>query len=250
MKLQSLIPSRMAVSAACAIAFAAGIGSFHAKGDAWDKKTVLTVNQTIQVRNTVLVPGQYVLKLYNSNADRHVVQIFNADQSHLIDTVMAIPKQRMQPTGDSQFAFWETPAGKVRALRSWYYPGDNVGQEFPYPEHLIELASAAIAAPTPVVAVVTQPEQTVPAAQPESIRPEANTLSRDAEVPATETQPVEIAQNSAPPPSPEPPVASEPEPTPQPAQELPHTASPYPLLGISGGVLLGIYGLLRLKRLA
>jgi hypothetical protein len=249
MKLQSHFPSRMALTAACGIAFAAGIGTFHAKGDAWDKKTILTVNQTIQVRDTVLEPGQYVLKLYNSNSERHVVQIFNADQSHLIDTVMAIPTQRMEPTGDSQFAFWETPAGNVRALRAWYYPGDNIGQEFPYPKHLIEVASAALApVPTPVM---TQPEQTEPTAQPEPTpQPEATTRDQDVKDQATENQPV--AENTAPP-APEltpAPMASEPEPSPQPAQELPKTASPYPLLGISGGILLGIYGLLRLKRLA
>jgi LPXTG-motif cell wall-anchored protein len=250
MKLQSLIPSRMALTVVSGIAFAAGIAAFQAKADAWDKKTILTVSQTIQVRNTVLEPGQYVLKLYNSNSERHIVQIFNADQSHLIDTVMAIPKQRMEPTGDTQFMFWETPAGTVRPMRAWFYPGDTVGQEFPYPKHLIALASAALA---PVPTFMTQPAQAVPAPQPETTpQAEAITRDRDVEDKPVETQPVQIAENS-PPPAPEQapaPVASEPQPTPQPAQELPKTGSPYPLLGISGGVLLGIYGLLRLKRLA
>jgi LPXTG-motif cell wall-anchored protein len=240
----------MALTVACGIAFAAGIGTFQAKADAWDKKTILTVNQTIQVRDTVLEPGQYVLKLYNSNAERHIVQIFNADQSHLINTVMAIPKQRMEPTGDTQFAFWETPAGTARAMRSWFYPGDTIGQEFPYPKHLIALASAA---PAPVP-TLTQPAQPEAAPQPETTpQPQASTRDRDAEDHPTENQPVEIAENS-PPPAPEQapaPAASEPAPpTPQPAQELPKTGSPYPVLGIAGGVLLGIYGLLRLKRLA
>jgi hypothetical protein len=240
MKLQSLIPSRMALTVACGIAFAAGIGTFQAKADAWDKKTILTVNQTIQVRDTVLEPGQYVFKLYNSNADRHVVQIFNADQSHLINTVMAISKQRMEPTGDTQFTFWETPAGTARAMRAWFYPGDTIGQEFPYPKHLIALASAALA-PVPTFA---QPE---PAPQPEPT-PEPQAVTQDQ---PTESQPVETPE-AAPPPAAEQapaPAASEPPPPPPPAQELPKTSSPYPLLGISGGILLGLYGLLRLKRL-
>jgi hypothetical protein len=235
----------MALTVACGIAFAAGIGTFQAKADAWDKKTILTVNQTIQVRDTVLEPGQYVFKLYNSNADRHVVQIFNADQSHLINTVMAIPKQRMQATGDTQFQFWETPAGTARAMRAWYYPGDTIGQEFPYPKHLIALASAALA-PVPTFA---QPE---PAPQPEPTpEPQAVTRDGDVEDQPSEIQPAETSE-AAPLPAPEPapaPVASEPPPSPPPAQELPKTSSPYPLLGISGGILLGLYGLLRLKRL-
>jgi hypothetical protein len=245
----SLIPSRMALTMLSGIAIASSVVTFHARADAWDKKTILTVNQTIQVRDTVLEPGQYVLKLYNSNSDRHIVQIFNADQSHIINTVMAIPAQHMEPAGDSQFAFWETPAGKARALRAWYYPGDTIGQEFPYPKHLVELASAALTpVPTPVFA---QPEQPELVPQPEAApQTQAMTRDSDAEEQPTETQPVEIAQNP-PPPAPEPaPAASEPSPSPQPAQELPKTSSPYPLLGISGGILLGIYGLLRLKRLA
>jgi len=251
MKLHSLIPPRMALTVVSGIAFAAGIGTFHAKADAWDKKTILTVNQTIQVRDTVLEPGQYVLKLYNSNAERHIVQIFNADQSHIIGTVMAIPKQRMDPAGDSQFTFWETPAGTARPMRAWFYPGDTIGQEFPYPKHLIALASAA-PTPVPIPVLTTQPEQAEPAPQPETTpQPQAMTRDRDANQP-TENQPVQIAENS-PPPAPEQapaPVVSEPTPPPQPAQELPKTASPYPLLGIAGGILLGVYLLLRLKRLA
>lgn len=247
MKLHSLIPSRTALTVACGIAFAAGIGTFQAKGDAWDKKTILTVNQTIQVRDTVLEPGQYVLKLFNSNSERHIVQIFNADQSHLINTVMAIPKQRMEPTGDTQFQFWETPSGTARAMRAWFYPGDTIGQEFPYPKHLIALASAApVLAPTPVT---TQPEQFEPTPQPETApQPEAATRDRDVEDQPAENQPVETPNPPSPPPPA--PAATEPAPTPPPPQELPKTGSLYPVLGISGGILLGIYGLLRLKRMA
>jgi hypothetical protein len=248
MKLHLLTPSRTALTVVCGVTFAAGIVTFHAKADTWDKKTVLTVNQTIQVRDTVLEPGQYVLKLYNSNSDRHIVQIFNADQSHIIDTVMAIPKQRMEPAGDTQFTFWETPSGKAPALRAWFYPGDTIGQEFPYPKHLTEVAMASSSAPTPAPAPATKPAQPDAVTQPEpAAQPEANTSSGE-----TEQKPVEIAQSSPPPPPPQTPAPAPPEATPQsePAKELPKTASPYPLAGISGAILLGIYGLLRLKRLA
>jgi outer membrane biosynthesis protein TonB len=238
MKLQSVIPSRMTLTMVSGIVFAAGIVTIRANADAWDKKTILTVNQTIQVRDTVLEPGQYVLKLYNSNAERHVVQIFNADQSHIINTIMAIPRQRMEPTGDTQFTFWETPAGTARALRTWFYPGDTIGQEFPYPKHLIALASAA-PVPVPSPAAVTEP-QPEPAAQPEPApQPEATTH-------AEETP----AETPAPPPAPAAEPQPEPQPAPPPAPELPKTSSPYPLLGIGGGILVGLYGLLRLKRMA
>src|SRR5436853_3973552 len=102
------------------------------KADQWNKKTVLTVKETIQLPHTVLQPGTYVFKLADSQSDRHIVQIFNADESHIITTILAIPNYRLRPRGRSEFDFWETPAGMPRAIRAWFYPGDNFGQEFTY----------------------------------------------------------------------------------------------------------------------
>jgi hypothetical protein len=51
------------------------------RADEWNKLTVLTVNQPIQVTDKLLDPGQYVFKLLDSSSDRPIVQIFNADQT-------------------------------------------------------------------------------------------------------------------------------------------------------------------------
>jgi hypothetical protein len=40
----------------------------------------------------------------------------------------------MQPTGETQLSFYEAPTGQPEALRAWFYPGDNFGQEFTYPK--------------------------------------------------------------------------------------------------------------------
>jgi hypothetical protein len=80
------------VAVMCGMMLAVGLLTSHARADQWDKKTVLTVqNQPIQVEDTVLQPGQYVFKLLDSSSDRHVVQIFNEDQSRIINTLLAIP---------------------------------------------------------------------------------------------------------------------------------------------------------------
>jgi len=219
--------------ALCSATVLMGLAVVPARADQWDKKTILTTNQPLQVRDRVLEPGQYVFKLLNSNSDRHIVQIFNADQSHIIDTILAIPNYRLQPTGDSQFVMWETPPGTAHALRAWFYPGDNYGQEFPYPKHLMQIAAnTALAAPLPA------PE------------PEATPEPAPAPVP-------EAAPAPEPAPEPAPPAAEEPQtppaPTPAPAPapaELPHTASPFPMIGLAGLLSLGLYGVLRLKRVA
>ena len=124
---------RVALVTLCGIAITS-IAAFRAQADEWDKKTTLTIDQPTRVANQLLEPGKYVFKLVN-HTNRHVVQIFNEDQSRLVETVIAVPDYRLQPTGKSQFVFWETPEGSAKALRAWFYPGDNFGQEFPYPKH-------------------------------------------------------------------------------------------------------------------
>jgi hypothetical protein len=179
----------------------------------------------------VLPPGKYVIKLLDSPSDRHIVQIFNADENHLFTTILAIPNYRLQPTGKTVFTFWETPPGQPKALRAWFYPGDNFGQEFAYPKS----AAAQIAA------VSHQAVPTTEATQPAEL-PQAQ---------VTQTQPEpqqEVAQNT-PPPQPE--AAPAPEPTPAPApQELPKTASPYPLIALAGVFSLGLFALVRAFRLS
>jgi LPXTG-motif cell wall-anchored protein len=223
-----------------ALALTLGFAEFRAQADQWDKRTILTVNEPMQIRETLLQPGQYVLKLVNSSSDRHIVQIYNADQTHLINTIMAIPDYRVQVTGYTRFVMWETPEGSAKALKAWFYPGDSFGQEFPYPKHLQQIAFAQPAAPPPPPPVA-EPAPPEPAVQPQA----------SIEEPSSQ-QPVEIAQNSPPPP-PTPSATTEPSPqtpaTTTPAQ-LPKTASPYPMFGFAGLLLLGIGGLLRQTRFA
>src|SRR5579862_1974241 len=149
MKLHSPIKSAFMTVSVCGLGLAAGIFAFRAQASQWDKQTVITVDQPIQVTDTYLEPGTYVFRLLDSASDRHVVQIFNADQNHLINTVMAIPNYRLQPTGDSRFSFWETPPGTAKAMRAWFYPGDGFGQEFRYPKQLRQLAVLRAPEPPP-----------------------------------------------------------------------------------------------------
>ena len=205
------------------------------RADEWNKKTTLTVSESFQVPNKVLPPGTYVIKLLDSPSDRHIVQIFNADETQLQTTILAIPNYRLQPTGKTVVSFWETPPGQPRALRAWFYPGDNFGQEFAYPK------SAAVQ----IAAVSHEAVPTTEAIQPAELP--------KAEITQTQPEPQEVAQ-ATPPPAPvaqEPALAPAPEAAPAPApQELPKTASPYPLIGLAGIFSLGLFALLRSFRLS
>src|SRR5215469_6120402 len=97
--------------------FAAGVivPSLHA--DEWDKKTVVTFPEAVQVPGMTLPAGTYTFKLADSTSDRNIVQIFNADGTPLITTILAIPNERMAPTGNTVLKFDERPSGQPEALK-------------------------------------------------------------------------------------------------------------------------------------
>jgi hypothetical protein len=252
MKTHCMTFSPRALAAVCGIALAAG-AVIPAQAHDWDQRTVLTVdNQPLQVRDVVLDPGTYVIKQLHTNSIRNFVQIYTADERQLVDTVQAIPVYRARPTGDTQFTYWETPNGTARALRTWFYPGETIGESFPYPDHPRELL-ASVSEP-PLEALNTRPAEP---AEPEAAPPGPSANA--------EEQPVEMAANSAgPEPAPTPEPAAEPTPAAEPAPaaepqsaadqpasapaEMPKTASPFPLIGLCGAFSLCLGGLFRLIR--
>jgi hypothetical protein len=247
MRLQSSIVWGARIATVCGLALAAGFLATRAKADDWDKKTTLTVNEPIQITDTYLEPGTYVLMLdRGSQSNRHIVRIYNEKQNHLINTILAVPAYRVRVTGSTQFTFWETPPGSARALRDWYWPGDNFGQEFAYPKHLKEIAQVtqAPAPPAPAPQVEEQPAPQPQAEVQEQPAPQA-------EVPEQQEKQEVIIAQATPPPAPPAPEAQPEQPQPQvQPQQLPKTATPYPFVGLVGLLSLGLYGLLRAKRLA
>ncbi len=123
--------NHLRMTAALALSFMGSALVPTLKADDWDRKTRITIDQSIEVQGTVLPPGSYMMKVLGSS-DQRTVEIFNAAENHLITTVLAFPAYRLDPTGDSEFKFYERAGGQPRALRTWFYPGDNVGLEFKF----------------------------------------------------------------------------------------------------------------------
>ncbi|MDP8979371.1 MAG: hypothetical protein M3O35_02135 [Acidobacteriota bacterium] len=202
----------------------------------------MTVNEPLQVPNKVLPPGKYVMKLMDSPSNRHIVQIFDGDEQHLQTTVLAIPNYRLRPTGKTQFGFWETPPGQPKALRAWFYPGDNFGQEFAYPKS----QSVVIAASAKAIVPTTYAEN-----ETDLATARVGTVNETGqEAPMQETTTVAETTTPAPAPAPEAErAAPAPEPAPAPApQELPKTASPLMMIALAGLLSLGAFSMLRLAR--
>jgi hypothetical protein len=194
--------------------------------DEWNKKTTITIDEPVQMPTMVLQPGTYVFKLVESPSDRHIVQILSPDELHVFTTILAIPNYRLKPTSKSSFQFWETPAGQPKAMRAWFYPGDNFGQEFAYPKsRAVEIAKVTKAQ---VVTVATDKVEV----EDLKVAPVVIVDEQGVETPV----PGLVAQAA-------PPVQLESSSNPLPAS-LPHTASPLPLIALLGFGSLAIFGLM------
>ena len=103
-----------------------------AKASELDQQMIMTFNEPVQIAGTLLDPGQYVARLLDSAANRHIVQIFSSDGA-LVTTILATPDYRLEATGHPQINFYESSAGQPAAIRSWFFPGNQTGQHFVEP---------------------------------------------------------------------------------------------------------------------
>ena len=195
-----------------------------AKADDWNRKTVMTFDQPFEVPGVgaqILPAGTYVFKVMDL-ADRHVVQIFNQAEDHVFTTILAIPNYRLRATDKTVMTFKERAEGQPEAIRAWFYPGHQWGEEFVYPKsRAVELAKIVnepvLATP---VELATLPIEELKTAPVIAVKPtgEEVALTDVVEAPPTEVAAVE---------------------TPAPEATLPQTASTLPVVGLIGLLSLG-----------
>jgi hypothetical protein len=227
-----------AAPAVLGMAFLGAAFSPSVKADEHDKMTIVTFSAPVEIPPVyitgmrVLPAGTYVFKLSESSSNRHIVQIFNRDQTKIYATIMSIPNYRLTPTGKTVITFNEGIRGEPEPIRAWFYPGANWGEEFVYPQaKAVELAQVA---KVPVLAVVA--DVTVEVAKPEA--PEV--VAQLEQLPIKAVQPtgevVEVAQVIQTTPVV---VAVEPAPVLVAENRLPDTSSSLPLIGLCGLLALG-----------
>lgn len=102
--------------------------------DEEDQATKLTFSEPVEVPGLVMPAGTYWFKLADSDADRNIVQIWNADRTQLMATILAIPDSRWHPSDKTVINFDERPSGSPEAIHAWFYPGNDYGDEFVYPK--------------------------------------------------------------------------------------------------------------------
>lgn len=199
-----------------------------AGADDWDKKTVLTFSQPVEIPGRVLPAGTYTFRLVEVLSDRHIVQIFSADGTTFIATVMTIPNYRLKATDETVIRFREVPAGTPQAIRAWFYPGDTTGQEFVYPKmravQLAKLSNAVL----PAIAVESADATDFKTASIVAVTPEAKEVAVTTAFAPDAPRVDQIASRVA-------------------AQELPATASAMPFIALFGfaamGLALGLFAI-------
>lgn len=105
-----------------------------AAADEWNKETVLTFSQDVEIPGKVLPAGKYVFRLADAAANRHVVQVFD-QAGRILATVLTISAARPTAADDTRITFQEQPAGAPFPIKTWFYPGDLGGEEFIYSSH-------------------------------------------------------------------------------------------------------------------
>jgi hypothetical protein len=191
------------------------------RADAWNKRTAVTFHQPVEIPRIVLGPGTYVVKLVDSLSNRDLVQFLNERENHVFATVLAIPDYEPNFVPDhSIFTFEERAANSPEVLKTWFYPGDNYGEEFVYPKSETSVPAPQPANLPPRIAS-SEPQHSERQPAPAS---NAVTAQSVAPVKPTPAPPVELAQAQPAPSA----VHSEA------AKELPKTASSLPLIALLG----------------
>lgn len=217
-----------------------------ARADQWNKQTKMTFSQDVEIPGKILPAGTYTFKLLDSPADRHIVQIFDADGTNLITTVMAINDYRLKPTGETVVKFTERPGDAPEALRAWFYPGDDFGQAFVYPKkRAMELAQSNKYA---VPSSETTDENSMKTSTITAYDSEQKELELNKAVQSgpTETR-TEVVKTPEPVATPAPvTTAQTTTPAPVEREELPKTGSSMPLIALLGALSISLAFALKL----
>jgi hypothetical protein len=223
------------IATACVTAVLLMVNVAAAQDFNTNERTFLTFSAPVELPGITLQPGTYLFRLADSQSNRHIIQVLSQDEKQIHATILAIPAERLEVTGENVVTFKETAEGRTPAVQYWYYPGDKIGHEFLYPKDqatriaqrtgvTVQSTDGAVSADSAASAAVsTEAEQPAPSV---AAAPEPEPAAAPAPMPAGQTEPQPVGTSGA-----DNAAASD--------AELPRTASPLPLSGLIGLFSLG-----------
>jgi LPXTG-motif cell wall-anchored protein len=192
-----------------------------AQGSPVQRTTNLSISEPTEISGTVLQPGAYVIRVHDVTGGKVQVQVTDENQKKVIVTVTAMRTRRNLDTNQQQAEqteFTYTTANGHPALSTWFYPGDEWGEQFAtgnatWTEQAGTVAVSQTKTETRSTEVVrtSEPAPTPAAAPVARYTPPASETAETAPAPMARTMP----------------------------SQLPKTASDLPLLGLIGLAALG-----------
>lgn len=184
--------------------------------------STITFNEPTQVGETVLQPGNYLIRVLPGFTSRNRVQITDVNRETIHATLLTVPHQA-GPNAEipnTRLIYYPAIEGQPRALRTWFAPSpvDNEGHDIVYEESVATRLARAANAPVVsyrdvVVAEVQDPTPEVRVVRPDA-RVEPYTWPTTRAV--TTVQPTTVQTTT------------------QTRTELPRTASNFPLFALLG----------------
>jgi hypothetical protein len=230
----------VALAGALALSFAGSIAAQPV-----DQRTYFTFSGPFELPGGKTLPaGKYTFRIMDSPSNRHIVQVMSQDGRQLHATVLAIPAQRQDPPSDPEIRFMEAPSNTPPAIRTWWYPGRTIGHEFIYPKDQARRLATRQSEPVLTVAGNEKTAEEMQKADLERVSASGEETSVTAEAAPRETAPPPAVDRTR-----------EPRATTTTADannarrtQLSRTASPLPLVGLTGVLALTLAGVLRLRR--
>jgi hypothetical protein len=211
----------------------------NASAQRFDKGTTITINKPFEIPGKTLPAGEYVIRLMEIAGNRNVVQVLSSDERKSFAIVLGIPDYRLKAPEKTALSFYEVNPGAPLPVHAWFYPGSNFGVEFVYPKR----KAVEIAKVSGEHVIATTSAEPIEGPSPAELEAEPLiVIEPGGEEAAVATVHAEAAE----------PVATEASPAPaEPvltAQALPKSATPFPLVALTGLLAAGAAGALRVIR--
>lgn len=189
-----------------------------AQGSSVERATKLAVTEPTMIGNVLLDPGSYTLHVHDYKSEKVQVVVTRDSDSKTVGTVTASRARRnldSHEASDNQTQFTYTTFNGHPAVATWFYPGDEWGEQFAYGKETVAEKTTdgdvtMTQTPAPTASSSTMAESTPPA----ETTPKESTVAESTPAPAP---------------------AAEPAPEPR---SLPKTASSTPLVALLGALSL------------
>ncbi len=107
-------------------------GIQYAKADSGNWDTIVTFSAPVEVPGMALAAGRYEFRLLDTTGPEYTVAILNS-KGQFLEAVQGIPTYRENITDNTVMKLQKGARGTPEELKAWFYPDENYGVSFLYP---------------------------------------------------------------------------------------------------------------------